>query len=126
MGHKQAGVKVNAPVDSGIAGIVAALSAFPRVRTLESCEGEVTDAGIEQAAWVCFQYGDYWEHPWRDAAQFVRGYLGPRLALAVGDGASLSLRVTASGTTEGELRVRPGAFRETARALQALRRQLDH
>jgi len=37
--HKQVFVKVNAPVDEQVADLVTALSAFPHVVTVESCQG---------------------------------------------------------------------------------------
>jgi len=121
MGHQRAWVKVNAVVDAGIAEIVAELGQYRHLQTMESCQGGFTEGGIERPAWVCFRYGDYWHHSWRPAAEFVLGVLGPALAEAVGDGASVLLRVLADGTVECELTVRPGAFEETARALRDIR-----
>ena len=48
--HRQAWVKVNTQVDRGIAALIEALSIFPELRTLESCEG------TEDSAWVCFDW----------------------------------------------------------------------
>lgn len=113
--HKQTWVKVNASVDDGVAELVRSLNAFPRLQTIESCQGR-----SDRPAWVCFSYGEYWNDSWRDLADFVLGYLGPGLARAVGDGASITLRVTNSGLVRAELTVRPGATHATVRGLRRL------
>lgn len=46
--HRQIFAKVNAPVDKGIANLVSALSEFPTLCTLSSCEG---------GAFVTFRFG---------------------------------------------------------------------
>jgi len=121
MEHERTWVKVNTVVDAGIAEIVAELGQYRHLQTLESCQGGMTEAGIERPAWVCFRYGDYWDDSWRPAAEFAFGVLGPELASAVGDGASVLLRVAPDGSVDCELTVRPGAFDETARALRDIR-----
>lgn len=118
MAHAQKWVKVNAPVDVALKELVRALSAFPRLQTIESCQGNDT-----RPAWVCFTYGNSWEHPWRELASFVLGYLGPRFVSRVGDRADLVLRVTTMGKVQAELTVRPGAIRQTVKALRDLARR---
>src|SRR5260370_28815542 len=98
--HSQIWVKVNAPVDRGIQGRVAALSSFASLETIESCEGNEN-----HGAWVCFRYGAYWDHPWRDLANFVLGYMAPRLTEMVGDDANLRIQTKPSGNVFGELSV---------------------
>ena len=66
--HKTEWVKVNVPVDSGVKGIVSALSDFIQLETVESCEGHNGDG-----SWVCFRYGSYWENSWCELADFVLG-----------------------------------------------------
>src|SRR5208282_3991030 len=56
--HTQTWAKVNAPVDTGVCGLVSALSMFPSLETIESCE-----CSVGECAWICFRYGAYWEHP---------------------------------------------------------------
>jgi len=51
-GHASTIVRVSAPVDVGIAPVVEALSAFPRVCTTASCEGKRNAGGF-----VWFRYG---------------------------------------------------------------------
>lgn len=118
MAHAQKWVKVNAPVDAALEELVRSLSAFPRLQTIESCQGSRT-----RPAWVCFSYGNSWEHPWRELASFVLGYLGPGLKSRVGDRADLLLRVATSGRVQAELAVRPGAMRQTVTALRDLARR---
>lgn len=103
---------MNVPVDKGIAALVAALSAFPKLQTLESCQGDG-----RKSALIVFRYGDYWTHPWREAAEFVLGSLGPYLQQELGDRAYLSLSVTGSGV-QAALEVRPGALRRTVQAIK--------
>lgn len=120
MGHTQTWAKVNAPVDEGIRGIVEALSGFRSLETIESCE-----AKTGHGPWVCFRYGAYWKHPWRDLANFVLGYMAPRLAQMVGDSASLRLQTTPSGQVFGELLVRPEAVSKIETALGQLVREFN-
>jgi hypothetical protein len=115
MTHKQLWVKVNAPVDNGVSEIVSALSRFPLLETVESCEGDGNTG-----AWVCFRYGSYWNHPWRELAEFVFGYLAPNMNKAIGDDATVRVQVTSSGQIFGELSVRPGSAHRVAEALCAL------
>lgn len=113
--HSQAWVKVNLPVDSGIRGIVSALSLFPNLETIESCQGD-----SKNGPWVCFRYGAYWIHPWRELADFVLDCLAPWLVREVGDDASVRVQATPSGQIFGELSVRPGADQRVERALVGL------
>src|SRR5277367_3747538 len=113
--HEQTWVKVNVPVDTGISGVVSALSAFPSLETIESCEG--SDGS---PAWIIFRYGAYWDNQWRDLADFVLGYLVPKLASLVGDDATVKIQGTPSGQTFGELSVRPGAISRVEAALGEL------
>jgi hypothetical protein len=50
--HEQTWVKVNTTVDKGISRLIEALSDFPKLKTIESCQG------TKGWAWVCFDYGD--------------------------------------------------------------------
>ena len=113
--HEQITIKVNSHVDKGVSGIVLALSGFLNLETIESCEGN-----INQGPWVCFRYGSYWKHPWRELADFVLGYLAPRLGESIGDDASVRIQTTPSGQIFGELCVRPGAAPRVEAALRCL------
>ena len=118
--HDQIWVKVNAPVDAGISGVVAAISLFPSLETVESCEGDGSSSG-----WVIFRYGAYWQDPWHELADFVLGYLVPKLASAVGDDATVRIQGTPSGRIFGELSVRPGAALNVETALRKLARDFS-
>ncbi|MCG2776619.1 MAG: hypothetical protein L6406_13165 [Desulfobacterales bacterium] len=113
-------VKVNVPVDRGVKGIVFALSEFPCLETVESCEGN--DAC---GPWVCFRYGSYWDNDWRELADFVLGFLALRLNLLVGDDANLKIQTTPSGNIFGELSVRPRAAPQVEAALKELSQEFS-
>lgn len=110
--HKQTWAKVNAPVDEGAKELIEALSSFPKLQTIESCQGN------KRGAWVCFWYGDYWENPWQELAEFVLGFLAPYLTSEIGDAISLVISVNEGGVPQGEIAVRYGAIREAVDALR--------
>ena len=113
--HLQRWIKVNAPVDEGVAGIISALSEFEALETVESCQGNA-----ERGAWVCFRYGNYWDHGWTELADFFLGYLAPGLVQSVGDDVTLRIRVAPSGQIFGELSTRPGVEGRVESALRKL------
>lgn len=113
MVHKQIQVKVNAPVDEGVALLVAALSSFEDVVTLESCQKD--RAG---EAYVSFQAGE----DWHQLAEFMR-----RLSVAVGKsldlccGFALRLEWYAGGEEPmAQVRVAPKHIQSLATAIQAV------
>lgn len=108
-------VKVNAPVDKGIKGIISALNEYPYLETIESCEGNNVIG-----PWVYFRYGSYWENNWRELADFVLGFLAPHLNSLVGDDATLRIQTTPSGNIFGELSIRCGAASRVEAALKKL------
>jgi hypothetical protein len=118
--HTQTFVKVNAPVDSGISGIVSALSEFPKLETIESCEGDESNG-----PWVCFRYGSYWNNSWCEIAEFVLGYLSPNLIEMVGDDVQIGIKVKPSGNILGELSIRPGAAPIVEAAIKGLAREFS-
>ena len=109
--------KVNVPVDPGVAGLVSALSEFPGLEMIESCE-----ASDSEPAWVCFRFGRYWEkqEPWRDIAEFALGFLAPNLFERVGDSAALTIGPTRSEGILADLAVRPGTQGDVQDALRAI------
>lgn len=118
--HPQRWIKVNAPVDEGVAGLISALANFPALETVESCAGN-----DKQGPWVCFRYGAYWENPWRELSEFVLGAFAPALLDAVGDDANVRIQVTPSGQVFGELSIRPGAASEVEAAIRRLPKNLQ-
>lgn len=67
--HGQRMVKVNVPVDEGIAPVVVALAEIPSVVTVDSCERDQQDQ-----AYVLFAYGE----SWRDLGSLLAD-LSPRI-----------------------------------------------
>lgn len=92
-----------------------ALGKFTRLQTIESCEGSANNG-----AWVCFRYGEDRPESWQELADFILGYLGPRLAEEIGDLATVSITVTSCGLPQGELSVRPGAMTETISSIEKI------
>jgi len=85
MQHKQVWIKVNVQVDAMVAPLIEALSRFPELRTVESCQ-----RNKERGVWVCFEYGG----SWRSLSEFVFGRLGRRLTHEFGDKVDASLQIT--------------------------------
>ncbi len=113
--HEQTWVKVNVPVDKGIKDLVEALSEFPKLQTIESCE-DIRNG----TAWVCFWYGSHWENSYEELAHFILGHLGKELTKELGDMISISIYVNSAGLPQGELSVRQGAIVDTVRILRNL------
>jgi len=116
--HKYRWTKVNAPIDTNISCLVEALSLFPELQTVESCEGNGSGS-----AWISFRYGDYIKHPWRDIAYFVLGYFGPGIARKVGDRVNVSIRVSENGDIYCELFVARDAISIVTKAIRQLHRE---
>ena len=116
--HNQKITKVNVAVDLGIVDLINALSLFPELQTIESCQGSSKEAAI-----VWFYYGKYWLHQWKDIAKFILGYLGPELTREIGDRARLYLEISNCGITQGALEVYPGGMPKTVRAIKKLARK---
>lgn len=116
--HKHNWVKVNASVDETIIPLVSALSLFPKLQTVESCQGDA-----KRPAWVSFYYGEQWGGSWKEIADFVLGEFGPGIVKEVGDNVNISLRVTGTGLIMGEISVRPEAIGMVTRAINRLYRR---
>lgn len=113
--HKQKWVKVNSPVDTEIAELIQTLSAFSKLQTLESCQNF-----SRGRAFVCFRYGDYWNHDWRDLIHFVFDFLGPRLIKELADDIDLSIRINTSREIFAELIIKKDALIKTIKILKRL------
>ena len=113
--HKQTWAKVNASVDEGVKDLVEALSEFPPLQTVESCE----DVG-KGTAWVCFTYGHFRDDVGDELATFVLKFLGPRLVEELGDGIHISVYLDSAGLHFGELSVRSGWMKDTVRTLRTI------
>lgn len=115
MNHKQVWTKVNTNVDEGIKNLVDALSLFPRLRTLSSCQ-----CLSDNRAMVNFCYGEDSYGAWRDLSEFVLGWFGPRLSERVGDDVALSVRVTTLCSVQADLLIRPGALESVTNEIKNL------
>jgi len=85
--HEQIWVKVNAPVDAGVAEIVSVLNTVDGLETLQSCQG---DAG-GKSGYVYFACGD-----WRKMCEFIFQRIGPTLKSKVDDDAALTVEATSA------------------------------
>jgi hypothetical protein len=92
--HEQVWVKVNAPVDRGIARIVAILSSIEGLRTLDSCEGI---AGYKPAH-VYFNFGS-----WAKIGSLMFDRIGPALWERLGSEALVSVEIFNESEPMGKL-----------------------
>lgn len=92
--HEQVWVKVNAPVDAGVAEIVSVLNSVDGLETLQSCQG---DAGRKDG-YVYFAYGD-----WRKTCEFVFQKVGPTLKSKVDEDATLTVEATSADSPMAKL-----------------------
>jgi len=83
-GHSQVWVKVNAPIDAGIADVVSILNRIEGLHTLDSCEG-ISGA---KPAHVYFNYGD-----WHQIGDLMFNRLGPALFERFGSEATVSVEL---------------------------------
>jgi hypothetical protein len=121
--HSQIWVKVNAPVDKDIAGLIEALSLFPRLQTIESCQQDG-----HRPIWVSFTYGLYQPEPndWQELADFVLGYFGRELTKKLGDRIDIRIRVAETGNIRAELFVYPDSLVRTVRVVRLLARNFKN
>jgi hypothetical protein len=111
--HSQKWVKVNAPVDVGIAPLIESLSAFDGVRTIDSCEGN------GDSAWVCFDCGD---DDWMNLSKFVFTVIGPPLMAEFGDRISLDVEITEAGMYRAEMTVAKSIISAASKTVNQLSR----
>ena len=112
--HKQIGVRINGAlvkIDVAIAPLIRALNKC-HIKTLESCQGD-----SEHDAWVGFTSPDD-PLKWLPIAGSVFQDLAPYLLGAVGDSASLSVRLKPSRIFLGELSIRPGQVNAVTEAIK--------
>jgi hypothetical protein len=92
--HEQVWLKVNAPVDAGVAEIVSVLNTVDGLETLQSCQG---DPG-ERNGYVYFACGD-----WRKMCEFVFQKIGPTLKSKVDEDANLIVEATSADAPMAKL-----------------------
>jgi hypothetical protein len=128
--HRQVWVKVNAPVDEGVAELVDALSTFPGLSTVASCQGH-SGGGEEPVGSVVFLYApkdasraryEEWRKPSREPASFGV-WLGQELRRAVQDDAEVSVSYSHC-PPQLTLTVRETAIAGVSRVLRRLARQV--
>ena len=85
--HEQVWIKVNAPVDAGVAELVSILNSVDGLETLQSCQG---DPGGRQG-YVYFTRGD-----WQKMCQFVFQEIGPILKDKADEDATLIVEATSA------------------------------
>lgn len=85
--HEQVWVKVNAPVDAGVAEIVSLLNSVKGLETLQSCQG---DPGGRHG-YVYFLCGD-----WRNVCKLVFDQIGPELKKKTDEDATLIVEATSA------------------------------
>ena len=99
-------MKVNAPVDVGIAEIVSLLNSLPDLQTVDSCEG----IPGRKPAHVYFYYGD-----WQRVSRFMFAELGPALCDMV---RGASVEVFNGSEPMARLSFEPEATQEVASVLK--------
>jgi hypothetical protein len=111
--HTQTWLKVNAPVDSGVAELVAVLNSVEGLETLQSCQGDIG----ERDGYVYFACGD-----WRRMCEFVFQTIGPKLKSHVEEDATLIVEATSANFPVAKLSFKAEAADMVVSALkEALR-----
>jgi hypothetical protein len=107
--HVQTWVKVNAPVDAGVAELVAILNSVEGLETLQSCQG---DAGGRDG-YVYFTCGD-----WQMMCGFVFQKIGPTLKNRLDDDAILVVEATSADAPMAKLSFKAEAISVMVSALK--------
>jgi hypothetical protein len=111
--HNQTWIKVNAPVDTGVAELVSILNSVDGLETLQSCQG---DAG-ERDGYVYFACGD-----WRRMSEFVFQTIGPKLKSRVDEDVTLIVEATSADSPMAKLSFKAEATDMVVSALKEVLR----
>lgn len=111
--HKIAWAKVNVPVDEKIKDLIEALSLFPKLQTIESCQ-----EFIKGKSYVCFQYGNHFTRHSKELTNFVFDFLGPRIVNILGDNIDISVRMGSNGKIFAELVIQNKIINQLTRIIQ--------
>jgi hypothetical protein len=111
--HNQIWVKVNAPVDAGVAELVAVLNSVEGLETLQSCQG---DSGGRNG-YVYFACGD-----WHRMCEFVFQTIGPKLKSCVDEDATLIVEATSADSPMAKLSFKAEAAAMVVSALKEVLR----
>ena len=111
--HPQTWIKVNAPVDEGVAEIVSMLNSVEGLETLQSCQG----GPGEREGYVYFACGD-----WKRLSRCVFEQIGPSLKRKLDEDATLTVEATNADEPMAKLSFKAEASGMVASALkEALR-----
>lgn len=111
--HPQRWIKVNAPIDEGVAEIVELLNQVDGLETLQSCQGE---PGYRDG-YVYFACGD-----WKRLSQFVFERIGPTLKEKLDEDATLTVEATNAEEPMAKLTFRAEASGMVVSALKEVLR----
>jgi hypothetical protein len=111
--HPQTWIKVNAPVDEGVAEIVSLLNNIEGIVTLDSCQGDPGD----RRGYVYFSCGE-----WKRLSQVVFEQIGPALKGRLDDDATLTVEATNADEPMAKLSFRAEASGMVASALKEMLR----
>jgi len=114
--HPQTWVKVNAPVDIGIAPLVALLSQIEGLETLESCQDQVGTSW----AFVLFRYG-----AWQQCGEFLFNQIQPTIPPALCADVSLSVESLGQHETRAHIGLRPNAVPQLVESIRPLVERLS-
>jgi hypothetical protein len=92
--HEQVWIKVNAPVDAGVAEVVSILNSVEGLETLQSCQG---DAG-EKDGYVYFSCRD-----WHAMCELVFQKIGPTLKNRADEDVRLIVEATSADSPMAKL-----------------------
>jgi hypothetical protein len=106
--HQQTMVKVNAPVDEGIALLVSALSAIDDLETIESCQGHPGTG----KAFVLFRLGS-----WHQCGSFLFDILWPAIPKDLRGIVSFTIRAYDSDNALASIEVDASALCDLTRCI---------
>lgn len=112
--HEQVWIKVNAPVDAGVAELVSVLNSVDGLETLQSCQGE---AGGRDG-YVYFACGD-----WRNMCELVFQKIGPALKSRADEDAKLVVEATSADAPMAKLSFKAEATGIVVSALKEVLRR---
>jgi hypothetical protein len=92
--HEQVWIKVNVPVDSGVADLVSVLNSVDGLETLQSCQG---DPG-KKDGYVYFACGN-----WHRMCELVFRKIGPTLKSKLDEDAKLVVEATSTDSPMAKL-----------------------
>ena len=111
--HEQVWIKVNVPVDAGVAEIVSLLNSVDGLETLQSCQGDPQ----KKDGYVYFACGD-----WQRLCELVFQRIGPTLKKRTDEDAKLIVEATSAEFPMAKLSFRAEATDMVISALKEVLR----